>query len=203
MPNWPVKVLRGEVNCIATSPDGLVIIAGTNSRQDAGVPEAIGVCLSKRLRAMVACCAALVLAGCGADHENVVNLRIQRDFQKSNCSNRLSFYRLGSDGLIAGPKDANDNFSIPRGQSFVLTDVHLSVENPTTSVIEQRFSLYMDGNAGEVVLWSGAATAEPGKYGIYDRALTTGIRIAGPWPVCTAFSDQAHFPEIVLTGYLQ
>jgi hypothetical protein len=157
----------------------------------------------KRIASAVVGCVTLLIAGCDSSDDDVVYLTIQRDFQKTNCGERLSFYRVGGDGAIAGPKDANSNFSIPRGQSFILTDIHMIFSNPTTEALEQQFSIYIMGISGEVVLWSASAIAPPNKTGIYDRALTSGIRIAGPWPVCTAFSDQTHVPTIVLTGYLQ
>jgi hypothetical protein len=62
------------------------------------------------------------VAGCGPSSDNTVYLRAQLNDQQSSCGDRLSFYRVGGDGSIAGPKDANGNFTIPSGQSLIVTD---------------------------------------------------------------------------------
>ena len=143
------------------------------------------------------------VAGCGPSSDNTVYLQAQLNDQQSSCGDRLSFYRVGGDGSIAGPKDANGNFTIPSGQSLIVTDVHIAYTNSTANAAQQQVSLYLAGISGEVGIWSMAASAAPQSLGIYDRTLTTGIRIAAPWQLCTAISDPMHLPEIVVTGYLQ
>jgi hypothetical protein len=142
------------------------------------------------------------LAGCGPSNDNIVYLRAHLD-GGATCGERLGFSRIGGDGSVAGPKDANGNFTIPSGQSLIVTDVHVAYSNPTANPAQQGVTLYLQGIGGETNLWSMAASAAPQSTGTYDRALTTGLRIASPWQLCTAFTDQQHQPEIVVTGYLQ
>jgi hypothetical protein len=106
---------------------------------------------------MVALGCTLVLAmfgGCGATNsDNIVYLEAQLNFQKSTCGERLSFYRIGGDGSIAGPKDAMGNFTIPAGQSLIVTDIHIGITNSTANSIQQGVSFYnLSSNNGEVVI---------------------------------------------------
>jgi hypothetical protein len=157
---------------------------------------------TKALSTAIAATTLGLLAGCGPSNDNIVYLRAKID-GGATCGDRLGFYRVGGDGSVTGPQDANGNFMIPSGQSLIVTDMHVGYNNPTTNAAQQGVSLYILGTSGEVGLWSMAVTAAPQSIGTYDRALTTGIRIASPWQICTAFSDQQHPPEIVVTGYLQ
>ena len=84
-----------------------------------------------------------------------------------------------------------------------MTDIHVVWTNPNANPAQQGVSLYILGLSGEVGLWSMAVSTAPQSIGTYERALSTGIRIASPWQLCTAFSDQQHPPELVVTGYLQ
>ncbi len=61
----------------------------------------------------------------------------------------------------------------------------------------------LSNNNGEVVIWSAMASAAPQSSGFYDRSLTTGIRIQAPAQLCTAISQPAYSPAILVTGYLQ
>jgi hypothetical protein len=152
-------------------------------------------------------CAILLatVGGCGATNsDNIVYLEAQLNFQKSTCGERLSFYRIGGDGSIAGPKDAMGNFTVPAGQSLIVTDIHIAISNSTTNAVQQGVSFYnLSNNNGEVVIWSAVASAAPQSAGFYDRSLTTGIRIEAPSQLCTAISQPAYSPAIVVTGYLQ
>jgi hypothetical protein len=152
--------------------------------------------------------AGMVLAavgGCGATNsDNIVYLKAQLNFQKSTCGERLSFYRIGGDGSVAGPKDAMGNFTIPTGQSLIVTDIHIGISNSTANSIQQSVSFYnLSNNNGEVAIWDGLAVAAPQSVGYYDRSLTTGIRIQAPAQLCTAISQPAYSPAILVTGYLQ
>src|SRR5262245_53207789 len=148
--------------------------------------------------------AARVATGCSRpSSDNIVYLRAKFDGHQSSCANRLSFVRIAGDGTIAGPKDAQGNFTIPSGQSLIVTDIHAAFTNSSAIVAQQRISLYLQGISGEVQVWAAAATAAPQSLGTYDRALTTGIRVSAPTLLCTAISDFEHLPEIVVTGYLQ
>jgi hypothetical protein len=146
-----------------------------------------------------------MVGGCGATtSDNIVYLEAQLNFQKSTCGERLSFYRIGGDGSIAGPKDAMGNFTIPAGQSLIVTDIHIAITNSTANSVQQGVSFYnMSNNNGEVVIWSAVAIAAPQSVGYYDRSLTTGIRIQAPAQLCTAISQPAYSPAILVTGYLQ
>ncbi len=153
------------------------------------------------------CCTILLVlvGGCGATNsDNIVFLEAQLNFQQSTCGQRLSFYRIGGDGSIAGPKDAMGNFTIPSGQSLIVTDIHIAITNTTANPIQQGVSFYnLSNNNGEVVIWSAVASAAPQSDGYYDRSLTTGIRIQAPAQLCTAISQPAYSPAIFVTGYLQ
>lgn len=152
-------------------------------------------------------CAILLamVSGCGAtSSDNIVYLEAQLDFSKSTCADRLSFYRIGGDGSVAGPKDAMGNFTIPAGQSLIVTDIHIAISNTTANSEQQGVSFYnLSSNSGEVVIWYAGVTAAPQSVGVYDRALTTGIRIEAPAQLCTAITQPAYSPAIVVTGYLQ
>jgi hypothetical protein len=89
--------------------------------------------------AALGCVILLVLVGgCVATNsDNIVFLEAQLNFQQSTCGERLSFYRIGGDGSIAGPKDAKGNFTIPTGQSLIVTDIHIAITNATANPVQQ------------------------------------------------------------------
>jgi hypothetical protein len=152
----------------------------------------------------------LMISGCdggGASgrvaNEDLVYLTIRYDLTQALCGERRALTRIGGDGAIASPKTSDGQFVIPPNRSFILTDIHMAYGNDTTAPREQSFALYNLGAAGEVVIWTGGVVAAPNSSAYYERALSTGIRIAAPAQICVAFSDQQHPPAIVLTGYLQ
>jgi hypothetical protein len=154
--------------------------------------------------ALLACAA---LGGCrvtATADDDYVYLRVQHDFSKSSCTNRLSFQRIGADGQVAGPQDANGNFTIPSGRSLVVTDVHVLFTGAPAAA-QQSVSLYIQttGRGVETPVWFPVVNAPAGGSALYDRALSTGIRVAAGSQVCTAFKDQTHETDVVLTGYLQ
>jgi hypothetical protein len=156
--------------------------------------------------AATGCTILLAMVGrCGATNsDNIIYLEAQLNFKKSTCGERLSFYRVGGDGSVAGPKDAMGNFTIPAGQSLIVTDIHIAISNSTANSIQQTVTFYNESsNIGEVTLWSGVAIAPPQSVGYYDRSLTTGIRVQAPAQLCTAISQPAYSPTILVTGYLQ
>jgi hypothetical protein len=144
--------------------------------------------------------------GCWPATNNIVLLRAQLDFKQTSCGQRLSFFRIGGDGSVAGPKDANGNFTIPSGQSLIITDIHITFDNQAASAAQEGVSLYIQNTTtpnGETTIWSGTASAGPQSVGYYDRTLTTGITITPPGQLCTAISTTPYAPDILVTGYLQ
>jgi hypothetical protein len=170
--------------------------------------EQKGVTMKRRQGSLILT-SLLVLLGCtsGISSDNLVYLTARWDLAQALCGNRKALTRIGGDGAIAGPKTTDGTFTIPAGQSFILTDIHMLMSNGTTGPLEQVMSVYINGPssgaAGETVMWTGSATAAPQSNASYERALTTGIRVAAPAQICVAVSDQQHTPQIVLSGYLQ
>jgi hypothetical protein len=170
--------------------------------------EPVGITAMKRARrsVMLMGLVAFLCGGCTSDrvsNDNLVYLTARYDLSQTLCGQRKGLTRIGGDGAIAGPKTSDGSFAIPQGQSFILTDIHMFISNRTNNSMEQGLSVYINGASGEVGIWAASAMAGPQTSASYERALTTGIRIAGPAQVCVAISDQEHPPQIVLTGYLQ
>jgi len=139
--------------------------------------------------------------------DDYVYLRVQNNFSKSACNERLSFQRIGPDGLVAGPQDANGNFTIPAGRSLLVTDIHVvfGLSPKAAAGRQQLVSIYIQSPAhqSETAVWFPTLYATPGQQAVYDRALTTGVRVSAGNLVCTAYSDQTDPTSVVLTGYLQ
>ena len=156
---------------------------------------------------------AALLAGCNPPALAAVDfvyLRVQNDFSKTACNQRLSFTRLGPDGLPAGPADANGNFVIPQGRSLVLTDLQLTYANPTAAARRQSVEIYIQAplHGSETPVWLAAATADPGATGYAEHAFTTGILVAAGALVCAAYehpatANQPNDANVVLLGYLK
>ena len=163
--------------------------------------------MDSKALALASLAAVAMLAGCRVASDDYVYLRVQHDFSKSSCTNRLSFQRIGPDGQVAGQQDANGNFVIPQGRSLVVTDLHVTFDVPASAAApkQQTVTIYIQTTSKQVEtpVWFPVISAAPGSHSLYDRALSTGIRVGSGSQVCTAYSDQTDATHVVLTGYLQ